>query len=484
MKLLAIDIGASGGKAMLGDFSEKSLKITELRRFQNGMVSVNGIRHWPVLRLHEDIKACLAAAGSDVAAAGVDTWGVDYGYIGRDGDLLGLPFAYRQPRTDRAIARIHERLPPPKLYAKNGLQFLPFNTIYQVADDMASRPWLVENADKLLLMPALLGYLLTGRAVSEYTMASTTGLLDAVQRKWSPDLLAAAGFPADRLPTVIEAGSVRTPLLADVARETNSRAEFIFPAGHDTAAAVAAVPAQGDDWAFLSAGTWFLVGTELSAPMLSEAARTAGFTNEGGVGGRIRFLKNVTGLWLLEELRRQWRSAGRDIGFAEIVAEARRAPAFAALVNPDDPTLAAPDDMTAAIAALCRTSGQRPPEGVGPLARCVFESLALASQRVLDRLQKVSGRNVRRLHVVGGASRNEMLCEMLAAACNVTVLAGPEEATATGSLLVQAMGMGVISGLDEGRELVRRSIHPREYQPATARSAWDAATARFEKLLG
>jgi rhamnulokinase len=484
MKLLAIDLGASGGKAVLGEFTDGRLETRELRRFPNGLVDVHGHKHWPVLRLLEEVKECLRAAGPDLASAAIDTWGVDYGYVGRDGDLLGLPFAYRDGRTAAAIERIHRRLPPGKLYALNGLQFLFFNTLYQVADDLEARPWLVERADKLLLMPDLLGFLLTRRAVAEYTIASTTGMLDARARRWSSEVLSVIGFPTERLAELAAPGEVRAPLAAEVARETGSRAQIIFPAGHDTASAVAAVPGAGDDWAFLSSGTWFLVGAEIPAPILSEAARTLNFTNEGGIAGTIRFLKNVTGLWILEELRRGWSRAGRELDWPTIASESQHAPALATLINPDDPTFAAPVDMAAAIGDFCHRTHQPPPEGVGPTARCVFESLALACRRTLAHLSNLTGKTIRKLHVVGGGCRNELLCAMLADACRLPVYAGPAEATAAGNLLVQAMSLGLVKDLAQGRKLVAASSQVREHLPQSdSAGAWDQAAGRFERFL-
>ncbi len=482
-KLLAIDIGASGGKAVLGEFSGTRLETRELRRFPNGMVDLHGHKHWPVLRLFEEVKECLRAAGPDLAGAAIDTWGVDYGYVSADGDLLGAPFAYRDGRTVAAVERVHAALPHEKLYGANGLQFMPFNTVYQVADDLASRPWLVERADRLLLMPDLLAWMLTGRAAAEYTIASTTGLLDARSRAWSTDILNAVGFPAERLPEVSEPGKLRAKLSAGVGRETGSRAEIVWPAGHDTGSAVAAVPASGDDWAFLSSGTWFLVGAEVPSPILSAEARARNFTNEGGVSGTVRFLKNVTGLWILEELRRGWSRSGQELDWTTIALESQRAPAFAALINPDDPAFAAPADMAATIRDFCRRTGQAAPEGVGAMARCVFESLALACRRTLGHLGTLSGKTIRKLHVVGGGCRNELLCAMVAGACRLPVHAGPAEATAAGNLLVQAMGLGLVKDLAEGRRLVAASTRMREHLPTQADAgAWDEAAGRFERL--
>lgn len=482
MKLLAIDIGASGGKAVLGEFTGRGLAVSELRRFPNGMIDVNGHKHWDALRLFEECKECLRAAPPDFAGAGIDTWGVDYGYVAADGDLLGLPFAYRDARTAAGVERVGARIPRDRLYGLNGLQFMPFNTIYQVAEDLQSRPWLVERADKLLMMPELLGFLLTGEAVAEYSEASTSGLLDARTRRWSGELLAAVGFPPERLAAVAAPGAARARLSAGVGRETGSRAEIVWPACHDTGSAVAAVPAAGEGWAFISSGTWSLVGMELAAPVLTEASRKLNFTNEGGVGGTVRFLKNVTGLWLLEELRRGWVRMGQSLDFAEIAAAARRAPAFGSLVDPDDPSFAAPPDMQSAIAEFCRRTGQAVPEGAGPLARCVFESLALACRRAVRQLEQASGREVGRLHAVGGGSRNELLCQMTADACSLPLHAGPFEATALGNLLVQAIAHGAVKDVAEGRRLIAASQPPREHLPARDAARWDAAAARFEAL--
>ncbi len=481
MKLLAIDIGASGGRAVLGDFSTPQLRLSEVYRFPNSFVEVRGHKHWDILRLLRETKECLRRAGPDVVSMGIDTWGVDYGYVGADGDLMGLPFAYRDARTANAIERVHEKIPVSKLYSITGIQHLPFNTIYQIADDVAARPWLVERSHKLLMMPELLSYLLTGECVAEYTNASTTALLDASKRCWSDEVLETIGFPGDRLARIVQPGEVQVPLAREIAQETGSQTRLVYPACHDTGSAVAAVPAQGEDWVYISSGTWSLMGMELPTPILTEEASAHNFTNEGGVAGTIRFLSNVMGLWIIQELRRGWVREDRDLGFSIICGKAEAAPAFGSLINPDHPSFMAPDDMGEAIANFCQHTGQPVPEGVGPLARCVFESLALAYARVLGQLRDVTGRTVERLYVVGGGSQNALLCQMTADACQLPLSAGPAEATALGNLLMQAIVQGDLSNMLQGRRLIAFSFPPVEYFPAQA-ERWEETTDRFERL--
>ena len=481
MKLLAIDIGASGGKAAVGEFSSGALSITEVRRFPNSMIEIHGRLHWDILRLYDEVLKCIAAA-PDAQSVGIDTWGVDYGYIGHDGDLMGLPFAYRDSRTEHSIPVVHDRISQEELYSITGIQFLPFNTVYQLMDDLLSRPWLVDNSKCILMMPELLGYLLTGQEFAEYSNASTTGILDVRTRKWSGEVLNRIGYPYERMPEIIDAGELKTALNDRIKSETGSKADFVAVGCHDTASAVASIPASGDNWAYISCGTWSLVGMELPEPITSDAARNVNFTNEGGVNGTIRFLTNVTGLWLLEELRRMWALNGEVVDYSTIISEAEKAPAFRSIVNPDHPSFIAPDDMRAAIRAFCRKSGQTVPNGVGPFSRCVFESLALAYRKRIAQLSEISGRKIERIHMVGGGSRNEMLCRMTADACGIPVTAGPVEATMTGNLMMQGIAHGLIGSVLEGREIVARSVKPVEYHPARI-ELWDNAAENFQDLL-
>ncbi len=484
MKLLAIDIGASGGRAVLGEFRDEKLLVSELRRFPNGTVDIQGRKYWDILRLFEEVKECLKDAG-DVGSLGIDTWGVDYGYIGRSGELLGIPFAYRDSRTEKSVPRVHEKISREELYKLTGIQFLPFNTIYQVADDLVKRPWLVEKADRLLMIPDLMGFLLTGERLSEYTIASTTELLDVRTREWSAEILEKIGFPGDKLGKPVHPGVEMVSLTDRIVAETGCRAKLICVAGHDTASAVAAIPmeeAAAGNAAYISSGTWSLVGTELRDPIVSSAAREANFTNEGGVGGTIRFLSNVTGLWLIEELRRMWATEGKEVDFETILREAGKAPRFKSIVNPDHQSFIAPDDMRVAIREFCRATGQTVPKGIGPLSRCVFESFACAYRRKIRQLEEITGRAIERIHVVGGGSRNRLLCQMTADACGVKLIAGPAEATALGNLLVQALRNGLINSIDRGRDVVRTSFPLGEYTPRES-DLWQPVAERFEELV-
>ncbi len=476
MKLLAIDLGASSGRAILGELNGKKLSLTEVHRFANEMIERGGHKHWDVHRLRREMLTALRKTGPGVESVGIDTWGVDYGYV-KGGEVIGLPFAYRDGRTQAVIGAVHDRFGGHEgLYRINGLQFLPFNTIYQMAEDAASRPE-VFAADRMLMMPELLGFFLTGKFAAEYSIASTSGLLDARTRTWSDELRDALRLPRRLFSPVSQPGGFR----ADLLPETGLRAKLILPGCHDTASAVAATPMTGDDAMYISSGTWSLAGVELDEPVLTDAARRVNFTNEGGVGGKIRFLKNVMGLWLVQELQRLWAAEGRRLGFGEICAEAEKAPPFRSLINPNLPRFLAPKDMRAEIQEECRRTGQPVPEGVGPLARCVFEGLALAYRECLDQVQALTGRTIRRVHIVGGGVQNRLLCRMTADACGVPVAAGPVEATALGNLLVQAIALGAVGDIEAARGIVRSAFPLDEYTPGD-RSEWESALARWRAL--
>jgi rhamnulokinase len=481
LKFLAIDIGASGGKAIVGEFEREKLSVREVRRFPNGFIEVDGHKRWDIMRLFDEVVACIAAA-PDADSVAIDAWGVDYGYIGAGGSVPEMPFAYRDNRTERSIPQVHGKIPFDRLYSISGIQHLPFNTIYQVADDLESRPEIVNSSKNLLMIPELLAYLLTGEPVAEYTSASTSGMLDARTRDWSPEILKAVGFSSGQLAGIVMPGELRVPLKKGITDITGSKASFVYTACHDTGSAVAGIPAAGNDWAYISSGTWSLVGMELDEPILNDKAREANFTNEGGAGGKIRFLKNVTGLWIIQELQRVWKEDGCDRSIETICTDAAKAPAFQSLINPDDPIFVAPFDMTVAIADFRTRTMQPIPEGMSGVARCVFESLALACRRVVSKLEDLTRQKIRRLHVVGGGSRNTLLCQMTADACNVPFIAGPAEATAVGNILIQAISHGVIKDLGQGRRLVADSFESQEYTPS-GDPAWVDAAGRFETFF-
>jgi rhamnulokinase len=482
MKLLAIDIGASSGRGIVGELNGEKLTLSEVHRFENHPVDIDGHKHWDLARLRGELLACLSQA-PDAVSVGIDTWGVDYGYIGPDGEPIGTPFAYRDDRTIPMVDAVHGRIPFKRLYEITGIQFMRLNTIYQLADDVAHRSDLLERAERMLFMPDLLSYLLTGSPVTEYSIASTSELLDCRARDWSSEILEVLGYPRSLLGEVTPPGAHRAALRPDVAAQTGCHATVISPGGHDTASAVVAAPLAGDDAMYISSGTWSLAGMELDEPILTPEAREANFTNEGGVGGRIRFLKNVMGLWLIQELQRLWAAEENALTFAEICEEAEKAPAFVSLFDANHESLLAPEDMRSAIQALCRTTGEPVPEGVGPLARSVFESLALAYRQCLEQIQRLTGRVVDRIHVVGGGVQNKLLCRMTADACGVPVYGGPVEATAIGNLLVQAIALDAVPDIASARQIVRANFPLEEYAPQD-QAAWGRAWERLKAVNG
>lgn len=479
LNCVAFDLGAESGRAMLGRFDGERLTLEQAHRFPNGPVRVFDSLHWDALHLFDEMKKGLAAAarlaGGAIASVGVDTWGVDYALLGADGALLENPYHYRDARTNGVMERLFAVVPRSEVFEQTGIQFMQLNTLYQLYATRLVRPHLLDHARTLLMMPDVFHYWLTGRAVSEYTIATTTQFYDPRRGAWARGLLERLGVPVRLLPEIVPPGTVLGPLLCSVATETGaSGAQVVAPASHDTGSAVAAVPAEGADWAYLSSGTWSLLGVEIPAPIINGATLAANFTNEGGAWDAIRLLKNISGMWLLEECRRAWAREGVKPGYAELCEAALKAKPFAAIVDPDDPSFLSPGEMPAKIAAFCRCTGQAAPQGPGATARVIFESLALKYRAVLETLAGILGRQFRALHVVGGGARNTVLCQFTADATGLPVIAGPEEATAVGNVLLQAMALGHLRSPTEARELVRRSFAPRTYQPGP-RAAWDEA---------
>ncbi|XRQ14072.1 rhamnulokinase [Actinomadura welshii] len=464
----AVDLGASSGRVMAGRVGPGTLELEEIRRFANRPVRAGGTLHWDVLWLYGNVLDGLRSAPTGLVSAGIDSWAVDYGLLDAGGRLLGNPVHYRDSRTDGVMDRVRAELGDDLLYRVSGLQFLPFNTIYQLAADDLSR------ARTLLLIPDLLAYWLTGEIGAERTNASTTGLLDVRDGTWSADLAARLDLPAGLLPPLREPGEIIGPVRADVAAETGHPGLRIAAVGsHDTASAVAAVPATTERFAYISCGTWSLVGVELDAPVLTEASRKANFTNEGGVDGTVRYLRNVMGLWLLQECLRAW----GDPDLPALLAEAARVPGLRRLVAADDPEFLPPGDMPARIAAHCRRRGFPEPATRAETVRCILDSLALAHRATIREAARLSGREVDVVHLVGGGSRNELLCRLTADACGLPVVAGPVEATALGNVLAQARAHGAAGDLAESRALVARTQPLRRWAPSGGGSAWAAAAA-------
>jgi rhamnulokinase len=479
----AVDLGASSGRVMVARVGPETLELQEAHRFPNRPVRTGGTLHWDVLGLYAGVLDGLRAAGRETGGldgVGIDSWAVDYGLLDADGALLGNPVHYRDTRHASAVAAVHAVVPPAELYRVTGLQHLPFNTVFQLAARRGTTQLSV--ARQLLLVPDLLAHWLTGAIGAEVTNASTTGLLDATTREWSWDLVDRLGLPRRILPPLTQPGGRLGELRPDVLAETGLTGPVPVTAvgSHDTASAVVGVPATSDRFAYISCGTWSLVGVELEKPVLTEESRTAGFTNELGVDGTVRYLRNVMGLWLLQESLRTWAAAGLPADLTDLLAAAARVPAFTAVVDPDDDRFLPPGDMPARIAEACTRTGQTPPQSQAETVRCILDSLALAYRRTVRTATDLSGRDVEVVHLVGGGARNTLLCQLTADACGVPVVAGPVEAAALGNALVQARAGGVISGgLPELRALLRATSQMRTYAPTPgAEAAWAAAAAR------
>ena len=468
----AVDLGASGGRVMAGQVGRADVVLHEVHRFPNLPVSAGGTLYWDILRLFADVRHGLEAAARrfPLASAGIDSWGVDYGLLDASGALLGNPVHYRDGRTEGVAARVQASMPAAELYAITGIQHLPFNTIYQ----LAATPML-EHAATMLLIPDLLAYWLTGEAGAEVTNASTTSLFDVRAQSWATGVARRAGIPPRIFPPLRRPGEVIGSLNGP--NEAGSSLRVIAVGSHDTASAVAAVPAAEPNFAYISLGTWALAGVELDAPVLTGASRAANFTNETGIDGTIRYLRNVTGLWLLQECLRGW----PDYSLGPLLEEAARIPALRFVIDPDDPVFLPPGDMPARIASWLAGRGEVVPARPAETVRCILDSLALAYRRAIAEAQSLSGRHADVVHVVGGGARNELLCQLTADATGLPVIAGPAEATCFGNVLVQARALGAAPGDLAGMRALIRSTQPlRSFAPARGGTrAWAEAAARI-----
>jgi rhamnulokinase len=481
---LAFDLGAESGRAILGSLESGVLSMEELHRFPNQPVRLPTGLYWDTLRLFFEIRSGLATAGRErrlaIDGIGIDTWGVDFALLGRDGALVDNPRHYRDSRTHGVSEKAFRLMPREDIFAHTGVQFMELNSLYQLyAMKLAGSPAL-ETATSLLFMPDLFNYWLTGEQCSEVTIASTSQFYDPAGKRWATEVFDRLGLPSAILEPLREPGGEVGPLLGEVAESAGIEGARVYTTGcHDTASAVAAVPAMGGDWCYISSGTWSLMGLELDRPVINEQSLALNFTNEVGAGGKIRFLKNIAGLWVLQECRRSWQLAGRDWSYGELALMAGESAPFQALLDPD--RFLDPGRMPERIVEYCRQTGQTPPETVGEICRAIFESLALRYREVVESLDAVTGRRVGTIHIVGGGSRNEVLNQLVADATGRTVIAGPAEATAAGNILIQAMGAGEVSGLEEAREVVRRS-YPVQVFEARPDAAWDEAYERFRRL--
>jgi rhamnulokinase len=468
----AVDLGASSGRVMVGRVAPNDLELTEVHRFLNEPVRLPDGLHWDILRLYREVLTGLREANraaDGLVSIGIDSWAIDFGLLDDAGSLLGDPYHYRDDRTALAVRTVHSVIAPADLYARTGLQFLPFNTIYQLAAARGSAA--LQAARTMLLIPDLFGYWLSGVRVAEVTNASTTGLLDVHRRTWDEELIASLEIQRPLFPTLGRPGDLIGPLRNDVRHDMGASPDTLVAlvGSHDTASAVVGVPADDARFGYIACGTWSLVGVELDHPVLSEESRLANFTNEGGVDDRIRYLRNVMGLWLLQESLRAWEFEGKPEFLPALLIAAGEFPTGGPVIDPDDPAFLPPGDMPSRITAACRRLDQPVPDTRAALVRCILDSLAAAYGRAVRDAVRLSGRSVEVVHLVGGGARNQLLCQLTADACEVPVLAGPVEATALGNVLVQARASGLLAGdLETLRALVRSTQDIRRYEPRTS----------------
>ena len=484
---LAVDLGASGGRVVSGAFDGRLLELEEIHRFENGPVAMGGQLIWDLPRLWQEVVAGLRAAvvrhGGGVASVGVDTWGVDFSFLAADDTLLANPVCYRDPRTRGMLAAAERIVPRAEIFAATGLQFMEINSLYQLLALRDRRAPVLEAADRLLMIPDVVHWLLSGQRSNERTNASTSQCFDPRAGDWAFAMLERFGLPRRIFGPVIEPGADLGTLRPDVAAETGlGAARVIVPGTHDTASAVVAVPAaeppsSRPDWCYVSLGTWALVGVELDRPLVTPECLALNFTNEGGVGGTTRLLKNVCGLWLVQQCRAAWRRQGKEWTWDQLTALAAEAPPLLTLVDPDDPALVAPADMPEAIRGLARAAGEPVPESTAAVVRTALESVAAAIRRRIAELDALLGRRMSRVHVVGGGVKNRLLCQMIADATGRPVVAGPVEATAIGNLLVQLGARDGVVDLRAMRQIVRESFEPETFTPRAA-AAWDARLGR------
>jgi sugar (pentulose or hexulose) kinase len=493
-KFLAFDLGAESGRALLGTLDGGKLTLEERHRFANPNGKINGHLHWNLLQQWEELKTGLRKTGKDVKldGIGVDTWGVDFGLIGAGGEVLGNPYMYRDSRTDGMMDEVFKIVPRDKVFDVTGVQFMQINSLFQLFALKRSGSALLGCAETLLFMPDLFNYLFTGVRKGEFSIVSTSQMYDPRRKTWATEMLQKLGLPTRILPEIIPSGSVLGPLRDDVAKECGvAPVPVIAPACHDTGSAVAAVPAEGSDWCYISSGTWSLMGVELDQPLINDKALQYNYTNEGGapavvtagnpVGGTIRFLKNIMGLWLVQECRRHFAKEGKEYTYAELTKMAADAPPFQCVVNPDHGPFGSPGDMPVKIADYCRKTNQRIPSTPGEFVRVCLDSLALAYRKTLAGLEDLLGRRIEVIHIVGGGTQNELLTQMAADACARPVVAGPVEATAIGNILVQAMATGDVKSLADARAIVRSSFDVKRYEPRDS-ARWDAAYEKFVAL--
>ncbi len=484
-KVLAFDFGASSGRAILGTFDGEKITLEEIHRFSNDPVKVGHTFYWDVLRLFHEIKQGILKAKQygEIDSIGIDTWGVDFGLIDEKGYLLENPVHYRDERNAGMIDEARKYMSRTEMYDRTGIQFMEFNTLFQLLSLRINRPELLEKADKLLFMPDLFAYMLTDKKVSEYSIATTSQMVNIDTQDWDYELLKAMKIPSrilcDIVPSGTKMGYLRRSLRAELGLE---RIPVISVCGHDTQSAITAIPSESKDFAFISSGTWSLFGTELDEPVVNEKARKLNVTNEGGYNYTTAFLKNICGLWLIQESRRQWIREGKEYSYAELEQEALKAEPFKCFIDPDAPDFVAMGDMPSRVREFCRKTGQYVPETVGEIMRCIYESLAMKYKYVLAGIEDCTKKNYDRIHVMGGGTKDTFLCALTASSCNRTVYAGPIEATVLGNVAVQLMASGDIKDIAEARKIIAKGENLKVYNPVDA-DKWEEAYKIFVKIV-
>lgn len=479
---LAVDLGATSGRVILGTLSEGKLELEELARFPNKIIRTGGHYFWDLYALYDEILVGLREAarrGLDIRSIGIDTWGVDFVMFDRNGQMLGTPYSYRDPHTAGEPARFFEKMPREKVYEKTGIQVMDFNSLFQFSALRRENCVALDVADKILFIPDALGYIMTGNAVTEYTIASTSQMLNPVTKKLDGEILEALSLKEDRFGKIVYPGEVLGTLTKEMQDITGLGAvPVVSVAGHDTASAVAAVPAKVKNFAYLSSGTWSLMGIESEEPIITERSQQENFTNEGGIEGTTRFLKNICGMWLLERCRAEWKEAGVDCEYGQLIADTQKVEPFRSFIYPDAACFAMPDSMLKAIADYCRATSQPVPETPAEYARCIFESLAMRYREVFGLLKELSGMNLEILHVIGGGCRNKFLNQLTSNSIGVPVVTGPVEGTALGNIMIQAQADGAVKGLDGIRAVIADTIETERFTPADA-EAWNEAYKRY-----
>lgn len=483
-KVLAIDFGASSGRAIVGIFDGERVALEEIHRFSNDPVILGGTMYWDVLRLFHEIKQSLIKAKPyDVESVAIDTWGVDFGLIDKDGRLIDNPVHYRDARTNGMLDEAFKLIPKEDFYKATGNQFMEINTAFQLLSLVKNRPELLERADKMLMMPDLFSYFLTGEKKAERSIASTTQLFDQNTKDWSKETVKALGINEEILPEITESGSVIGTLSKELCEELDIKSiKVIAVCGHDTQSALVAAPANNNDFAFLSSGTWSLLGTELDEPIINEKSLALNVTNEQGYAGKTSFLKNIIGLWLIQESRRQWIREGREYSFMELETLAKEAEPFKCFIDPDAPEFTPAGNIPKRIREYCENSGQYVPQTVGEIMRCIYESLALKYKAAISELEECTGKKFETLYMIGGGTKDKFLSALTANSCGITVSSGPVEATAMGNVLIQLMAQGEVEDLSHAREIVRASEKISYFEPENT-DEWEKAYEKYIAVI-